>query len=305
MKFFAFVAPFLIVHAAAAEATNGQSHSCACEAEELGFSIDCSADGVMLEALSELQAAGCANDCTSTTCVKNWYIVQSHHDYCPEAALPVVSRFEQSGSFRLLRHECHCSERRVKMIDCLFKLLLLLSLNRLFLYSSLYLPPPPTPLQEVEDGFHDHDTVCESCEISRQPVDDVVDCPVAVCDDNSGNLAFTSMVSDNCLSNGCNPDLCKDNYFVLLSVHDNCPHDVLSRDAEDGFHDVETACGAAGVHCNSGGSIDQNLVCDDHDHDHDDEDKELSGATRATWLVDFLAVGIVAAAVVTVPTLHK
>lgn len=68
-------------------------HSCACEAEEFGFTIDCDADAPMLAALNQLQALGCATDCSSEDCLVNWVIVQSHHDYCPETDLPTV-RFE-------------------------------------------------------------------------------------------------------------------------------------------------------------------------------------------------------------------
>ena len=63
-------------------------HSCACEAEELGFTIDCTNEMAMLSALTALKTNGCSTDCSSDTCVKNYYIVQSHHDYCPETQIP-------------------------------------------------------------------------------------------------------------------------------------------------------------------------------------------------------------------------
>lgn len=68
-------------------------HKCACEAEEFGFSIDCNNTAAMLESMQFLQSNGCAADCSEETamdCAVNWLIVQSHHDYCPEDALPQV-----------------------------------------------------------------------------------------------------------------------------------------------------------------------------------------------------------------------
>lgn len=63
-------------------------HKCACEAEEFGFKIDCANTKVMLAALAELQSNGCTSECSSAICEKNYLIVQSHHDYCPEAGIP-------------------------------------------------------------------------------------------------------------------------------------------------------------------------------------------------------------------------
>ena len=62
--------------------------SCACEAEELGFKIDCSDTAAMLEALTFLNANSCVTDCSSEECEKNYYIVQAHHDFCPEENIP-------------------------------------------------------------------------------------------------------------------------------------------------------------------------------------------------------------------------
>jgi hypothetical protein len=67
---------------------NHEEHPCGCEAEELGFKINCEDTATMLTAFKDLQSAGCAKDCTSDSCVKNFFIVQSHHDYCPEEVVP-------------------------------------------------------------------------------------------------------------------------------------------------------------------------------------------------------------------------
>ena len=65
-----------------------ESHTCACEAEELNVNLDCSATAAMEDALAFLQANACACDCDSDECMKNWLIVQAHHDYCDPADVP-------------------------------------------------------------------------------------------------------------------------------------------------------------------------------------------------------------------------
>lgn len=69
------------------KAAEEAAHSCACEAEELGFQINCAATDVMLSSMAFLKSSGCATDCSSPECEKNYLIVQSHHDYCPEAGV--------------------------------------------------------------------------------------------------------------------------------------------------------------------------------------------------------------------------
>lgn len=64
--------------------------TCACVAEEYKFNMDCNGEAAMLDALSILKNTGCATDCSSDECQKNWYIVQAHHDYCDPQALPTA-----------------------------------------------------------------------------------------------------------------------------------------------------------------------------------------------------------------------
>eukprot|EP00592_Proboscia_alata_P006184 CAMPEP_0194357130 /NCGR_PEP_ID=MMETSP0174-20130528/4658_1 /TAXON_ID=216777 /ORGANISM="Proboscia alata, Strain PI-D3" /LENGTH=383 /DNA_ID=CAMNT_0039127023 /DNA_START=407 /DNA_END=1558 /DNA_ORIENTATION=- len=87
MKKISFVLLFAFLQTHSSQAA-GDAEPCACEAEELGFSIDCADTTAMLASLGEIQTRGCAKDCTSSECVKHYYIVQSHHDYCPEADIP-------------------------------------------------------------------------------------------------------------------------------------------------------------------------------------------------------------------------
>ena len=88
----AFLSLLLLIGAAVISVAHAQEeehhHSCACEAEELGFKIDCSDTATMLTAMAALQASSCATNCTSSDCIKNFFIVQSHHDYCPEGGVP-------------------------------------------------------------------------------------------------------------------------------------------------------------------------------------------------------------------------
>ena len=55
------------------------AESCACVAEDLGFTIDCANTAAMLEAMTYLNTNGCATACGSDDCVLNYYIVQAHH----------------------------------------------------------------------------------------------------------------------------------------------------------------------------------------------------------------------------------
>ena len=64
------------------------AESCACAAEELDFSMDCSDTVAMMEALTVIKTSGCSTDCSSPACEKNWYIVQAHHDYCDDSVIP-------------------------------------------------------------------------------------------------------------------------------------------------------------------------------------------------------------------------
>ena len=62
--------------------------SCACEAQELGFNIDCSQSNLMLNALSSLQANNCDVNCSYDICNKNFLIIQSHHVFCLQDEVP-------------------------------------------------------------------------------------------------------------------------------------------------------------------------------------------------------------------------
>ena len=63
--------------------------SCACKAEN-NFKIDCDDTGYQLEAMNFIKTNGCAQDCSSQACEINYYIVQAHHDFCPEEKIPKI-----------------------------------------------------------------------------------------------------------------------------------------------------------------------------------------------------------------------
>lgn len=204
------------------------AETCACAAEELGFEINCGGDAAMLAALSDLQSNSCNTDCASPICVRNWMVVQSHHDYCPEGGLP----------------------------------------------------------REIEDDFHDYDSVCKGCDISRKAQAGAEECPIPNCIDNSGNDAYLALAASNCLAD-CSADTCKTNFLTLRTVHDSCPHDTLSQAAEEILHDYEVPC--VQHQCNVASAAGSKLVCDSHDHhdshDHDDSDSGAGSTTVAVALI--------------------
>merc|ERR1719265_1877995 len=52
---------------------------CGCLAEEKGFKIDCSDGAAVMAAYEAVKAC---SDCTEAECLKNWAIVETHHDLC-------------------------------------------------------------------------------------------------------------------------------------------------------------------------------------------------------------------------------
>lgn len=115
---------------------------------------------------------------------------------------------------------------------------------------------------EVEDGFHDYDEVCTACDIDRIAKEGAPDCLTPVCDDNSGNDAYASLIEAGC-GTDCSSDACRDLFFILSAVHNQCDHDTLSRASEEGLHDLEVTC--ANHVCNIVDGVNNQLVCDE-DH---------------------------------------
>lgn len=109
----------------------------------------------------------------------------------------------------------------------------------------------------IEDGFHDFDETCLSCDISRAFQEGVPSCPIANCEDQSGNEAYAFLVENGCLSD-CSSEKCTNAYLTLRVVHDDCEHDVISTASEEGLHDFEDVCK---VGCNAPASKGDQLTC--------------------------------------------
>jgi hypothetical protein len=88
MKFVCLFALVTPLFCAGSEDEHAHHNSCACEAIENGFSIDCANGDLMLDTLAALIADDCSTDCSSAACHKNFLIVQSHHDFCLHDEVP-------------------------------------------------------------------------------------------------------------------------------------------------------------------------------------------------------------------------
>jgi hypothetical protein len=105
---FTLIAP---VFCAGSEDEHAHHNSCACEAEENGFSIDCANSALLLDTLAALIADDCSTDCSSAACHKNFLIVQSHHDFClhDEVPSPVEDAFHD---FEAVCEHCAITRKR-------------------------------------------------------------------------------------------------------------------------------------------------------------------------------------------------
>jgi len=110
MKKFSFTLLYALLQVHSSESAGDAEQPCACMAEETGFTIDCQDTQGMLDSLNELKTRGCASDCSSPECVKHYYVVQSHHDYCPEDDIPEVVE----DGFHDYDQSCtHCEIKRL------------------------------------------------------------------------------------------------------------------------------------------------------------------------------------------------
>ena len=114
----------------------------------------------------------------------------------------------------------------------------------------------------VEDSIHVYEDVCEGCHILRQPDPEFDLCDPVVCEDGSGNAAYTALLNDGCL-NECNDAAteCGANFRILRAFHDLCDHDDINPEAETGLHDLEVPCKNQGCNVIADGT--SQLVCDD------------------------------------------
>ena len=69
--------------------------SCACVAGRLGFNIDCTNAAAITSAINFLSANGICSSCEpSDDCVKQFAILQTHHDYCHHEEIPEAAELE-------------------------------------------------------------------------------------------------------------------------------------------------------------------------------------------------------------------
>jgi hypothetical protein len=101
-------------------------NTCACEAQRLDFNIDCSNQDAMLAAVGVLEINNCSTPVCSTNpeCVKNFLIIQSHHDFCyhedvPETIERVIHIYEEfCTNHCLINPKFDVEARKCPPVDC-------------------------------------------------------------------------------------------------------------------------------------------------------------------------------------------
>ena len=88
---------------------HAEEESCACVAEQQGWTIDCAKPAPVSAAATYLTDNNCKDNNTTDACEMNFHIIQSHHDFCGYDDIPVEAE--------LLVHELdpyftHCNVRR-------------------------------------------------------------------------------------------------------------------------------------------------------------------------------------------------
>ena len=119
-----------------ANTDDGSGKTCACEAQRLSFNIDCSNQDAMLAAVGVLEINDCSSPSSSSSsssssvcnsnpdCVKNFLIIQSHHDFCyheevPETIERVIHIYEESCTNHcLINPKFDLDARKCPPVDC-------------------------------------------------------------------------------------------------------------------------------------------------------------------------------------------
>ena len=88
---------------------HAEEESCACVAEQQGWTIDCAKPAPVSAAATYLTDNNCKDNNTTDACEMNFHIIQSHHDFCGYDDIPAEAA--------LLVHELdpyftHCNVRR-------------------------------------------------------------------------------------------------------------------------------------------------------------------------------------------------
>lgn len=117
--------------------------------------------------------------------------------------------------------------------------------------------------ESLTTGLHVYENVCTRCQIFRKTDPTLSSCRKANCTDESGNVAFGTMLGDGCEDN-CNTAVCTKAFRTLRATYETCPDMTLSSSAERGFRSA--ADGACKLYdCNVGNAATDaaHLVCDD------------------------------------------
>jgi len=205
----------------AANVAGKSSNSCACDALEYGFNIDCSNQDAMNQAIATLESNNCSVECNSSMlCKKNFLIIQSHHDYCFHEEVPEVI---QTGIhiYENVCTEVHCDinmkfdseSRKCPPVDCETKVgdeawqVMVMSdcssdcsssdcANNFRIIKAVHDKCPRDTLSTVvEIGYHDVDEACEAfgCNLAVADADEsqlICENPVM-----SGASAFGKVLS--------------------------------------------------------------------------------------------------------------
>jgi len=121
------VAFFGVIDSAAAGEGKPTGTTCACESlnPTTGFNIDCSNQADMLAAVGVLESNECDKiDCNSNEeCVKNFFIIQTHHDYCfhedvPETIEKLIHIYEETCDHCEISPKFNAEQRPCPPVDC-------------------------------------------------------------------------------------------------------------------------------------------------------------------------------------------
>ena len=109
-------------------AAHGHGEACGCVAMEpdTAFTIDCSDTATMMQAFNDLVANSCnasATACEQTSCKRDYFIIQSHHDFCdhdqvPEAIEDGLHDFEGVCEDCIIRRQYNPSLPQCPSITC-------------------------------------------------------------------------------------------------------------------------------------------------------------------------------------------
>lgn len=211
---FVLVACSLMVMPALADHADDHP-SCGCLAFTLGFTINCNARSLILNAFNALSSCSVNCSLAGNSCYRNYAIVQVitvtrvHYDlYCLHSHYGHLKELRTYGIVQA--HHDFC-------------------------------PPSALPV-EVELGFHVYDDLCgEACFVGRQFVPGLPACPAAQCSNTAGYTSAVNTLDASCTSS-CSSPACSAAYRTVRATHDGC--DEIPEAIEVAIHNFEDVCAA-------------------------------------------------------------